>query len=210
MPTGIKLIVGLGNPGPEHVATRHNAGFWFVDQLAEQYSLRFRPENKFQSEVCRWQADGFDCRVAKPMTYMNRSGLAVSALVNFFKIAVGELLVVHDDIDLEPGIARLKLSGGHGGNNGLRDIIECLGNRDFYRLRIGVGHPGSSDRVTPHVLGRPTVEEEGRILAAIDEGISVLPGLLHGEYQKAMTTLHTRQSQAAADRTSGETNDNEN
>lgn len=207
MPSGIKLIVGLGNPGPEHIATRHNAGFWFVDQLSEEYSLRFRTESKFQAEICRWQTPEFDCRIAKPMTYMNRSGITVAALVNFFKIPVGEMLVVHDEIDLDTGIARLKFSGGHGGNNGLRDIIENLGIRDFYRLRIGVGHPGSSDKVTPHVLGRPSAEDEKLILQAIDDGIAVLPELLHGEYQKAMTRLHTQQRLATSNKQQGDNDD---
>jgi len=209
VPSGIKLIVGLGNPGPEHIATRHNAGFWFVDQLSEEYSLHIRPENKFQAELCRWQTPEFDCRVAKPMTYMNRSGIAVATLLNFFKIPAGEMLVVHDEIDLDAGVTRLKFSGGHGGNNGLRDIIEHLGNRDFYRLRIGVGHPGSSDKVTPHVLGRPTSEEEKLILQAIDEGLSVLPELLQGEYQKAITKLHTQQRLATSNKQQVDNNDEE-
>lgn len=210
MPSGVKLIVGLGNPGPEHIANRHNAGYWFVDQLSEDYSLRFRPENKFQAEVCRWQSPEFDCRIAKPVTYMNRSGMAVAALVNFFKIPPGEMLVVHDEIDLDAGVARLKFSGGHGGNNGLRDIIEHLGTRDFYRLRIGVGHPGSSDKVTSHVLGRPSAEDERLILQAIDEAISVLPELLHGEYQKAMTKLHTQQEKVKSEKLKGGNTDKNN
>ena len=192
MPAGIKLLVGLGNPGPEHIATRHNAGFWFVDQLAEKHSLTFRPENKFQADVCRWQSADFDCWICKPMTFMNRSGVSVAAMANFYKIPVDDILVAHDEIDLDAGVIRLKQSGGHGGNNGLRDIIEQTGKKDFNRLRIGVGHPGSSDKVTPHVLGRPSADDERKILDAIEDGLDVLPQLLKGDYQKAMTTLHTQ------------------
>ena len=155
MPSPIKLIVGLGNPGAEHTETRHNVGFWFIDTLAKKYSLTFRPESKFQSEVCRISIADIDCWLCKPVTYMNVSGQAVQAIANFYKIAIDEILVAHDEIDLNAGTVRLKKDGGHGGHNGLRDIIEKINGKNFIRLRIGVSHPGSKEQVTPHVLGRP-------------------------------------------------------
>ena len=130
MPAAIKLMVGLGNPGPEYYGTRHNAGFWFIDACAGKFSLKFRPESKFQSEVCRIDTPEYDCWLCKPMTFMNDSGIAVSAIANFYKIPVEEIMIVHDEIDLEAGVVRLKQGGGHGGHNGLRDIIEQTGSGD--------------------------------------------------------------------------------
>lgn len=190
MPSLLKLIVGLGNPGPEHLMTRHNAGFWFVDILARKYSLTFRGESKFQAEICRLADADYDCLLCKPTTFMNRSGQSVRSISGYYRIDPGEILVVHDEIDLDAGTVRLKQGGGHGGNNGIRDIIEKLGGSNFNRLRIGVGHPGSSDQVTNHVLGRPSAEDEDLIIEAINGVMEQLPCLLAGEFQKFMNILH--------------------
>ena len=143
----LKVIVGLGNPGAKYTETRHNAGFWFIEEVARKYSATFRPENKFHGEVAKISLQGKDIWLLKPATFMNRSGLAVKSLLSFYRISAEQLLVAHDEIDLPPGTAKLKTGGGHGGHNGLRDIISQLGTNDFHRLRIGVGHPGSKDQV---------------------------------------------------------------
>ncbi|MEM6998716.1 MAG: aminoacyl-tRNA hydrolase, partial [Pseudomonadota bacterium] len=160
----VKLIVGLGNPGPEHLMTRHNAGFWFVDALANKLSLNFSQDKKSQSELCRYQSGSTDCWICKPQTFMNDSGISVQALCSYYKISLQNVLVVHDEIDLAPGTTRMKVGGGHGGHNGLRDIIQRTGEKDFMRLRIGVGHPGSKDKVVSYVLGRASSDEENKIL----------------------------------------------
>lgn len=198
MPSPLKLIVGLGNPGPEHLMTRHNAGFWFVDILARKYSLIFRNEGKFQAEICRLADADYDCLICKPTAYMNRSGQSVQAVRSFYRIEPGEILVVHDEIDLDVGTVRLKQGGGHGGNNGIRDIIEKMGDSGFNRLRIGVGHPGSSDRVTGHVLGRPSAEDEDLIVQAINRVMEQLPDMLAGDFPKLMNILHRSQITDAA------------
>jgi len=182
----VKLVVGLGNSGPEHTETRHNAGFWYVDQVAKGFSVAFRSEGKFYSDICRVQDQGLDFWICKPRTFMNRSGLAVQAVSAFYKIAIEEILVVHDEIDLDAGVIRLKQGGGHGGNNGIRDIIEQLGGNAFLRLRIGVSHPGSREAVTPHVLGRPSADDRELINNSIERGRAILPLLLKGELQQAM------------------------
>jgi len=192
VPSAFKLIVGLGNPGPEHSATRHNAGFWFVDLLAEKYSLTFRSESKYNAEICRIQTADIDCWLCKPMTFMNRSGFSVQAMASFYKIPVEEILVAHDELDLEAGTARLKKGGGHGGHNGLRDIIAQMGDKTFTRLRLGIGHPGSQDKVTPYVLGRPPQEDRQLIEIAIKESVDVMPLVLEGEMQKATHALHQK------------------
>ena len=199
MPSPLKLIVGLGNPGPEHLMTRHNAGYWFVDIFARKYSLTFRNENKFQAEICRLADADYDCLLCKPTTFMNRSGQSVRAISGYYRIIPGEILVVHDEIDLDVGTVRLKQGGGHGGNNGIRDIIEQLGDSNFNRLRIGVGHPGSSDQVTGHVLGRPPAEDEELIIQAINGVMDQLPYLLAGEFQKLMNILHRAAKQETND-----------
>ncbi len=190
MPSAFKLIVGLGNPGPEHSETRHNAGFWFADSLAAKYSLSFRSESKFNAEICRIQTAEIDCWLCKPMTFMNRSGFSVQAMSSFYKISVEEILVVHDELDLDPGVARLKKAGGHGGHNGLRDIIAQMGDKSFTRLRLGIGHPGSQDKVTPYVLGRPAQEDRQLIEIAIKESVDIMPLVFAGDEQKAMNGLH--------------------
>lgn len=186
----IALIVGLGNPGPEYEQTRHNAGFWFVERVAERAGGRFQAESKFHGEVCRVRLDGNEVWLQRPMTYMNRSGEAVSALARFYKLPAESILVVHDELDLPPGEARLKQGGGHGGHNGLRDLVARLGTNAFHRLRIGIGHPGVSSQVTGFVLGKPPQAERELILAAIDKSLELLPLVLAGEMQKAMNQLH--------------------
>jgi len=188
----IKLIVGLGNPGPKYSETRHNAGFWFVEDLANAYRGRFLPEKKFHGEVARINLEGNDIWLLKPETYMNRSGLSVVSLASFYKIVPASILVAHDEIDLKAGIARLKSGGGHGGHNGLRDIISHLGTKDFQRLRIGVDHPGSKDMVVDYVLKRPDSKDRQAIEDSISEALRVMPKIAAGEWEKAMHQLHTR------------------
>jgi peptidyl-tRNA hydrolase, PTH1 family len=190
--TAIKLIVGLGNPGSEYRGTRHNAGADFVEQLARQCATTLQAESKFYGMAGRVTLSGHDLRLLIPTTFMNRSGKAVAAMAQFFKIAPGEILVAHDELDIPPGTARFKRGGGHGGHNGLRDIVPALANnKDFYRLRIGIGHPGHASRVTGYVLGAPSQVDRTRIDACIDEAIASLPLLLDGDETKAMTRLHS-------------------
>ncbi|MFN2337803.1 MAG: aminoacyl-tRNA hydrolase [Gammaproteobacteria bacterium] len=187
----IQLIVGLGNPGPEYDRTRHNAGFWFVDALARQRGDSLRNENRFHGETARIERDGLECRLLKPLTFMNRSGQAVSALAKFYRIPPESILVVHDELDLPPGTARLKKGGGHGGHNGLRDIISALGGNGFLRLRIGIGHPGHRDDVVEYVLRKASRQDEGLIEQSIDAALGVVPLLLAGEVERAMHQLHS-------------------
>lgn len=187
----IKLIIGLGNPGPQYSVTRHNAGFWFVDRLLTGSSESFSIEAKFFSEITRLHGAGVDCRLLKPTTFMNASGRAVQAMTDYYKLGVADILVAHDDIDLVPGVVRLKRGGGHGGHNGLRDIINCIGSRDFLRLRIGVGHPGNPEQVSDYVLASAGRQEQAAIDAAIDKALAVMPLVFEGELQKAMNELHT-------------------
>ncbi len=187
----LKLIAGLGNPGPDYAATRHNAGFWFLHRLAAQFSAHFSAASKFHGEVARLQAAGLDCRLLKPTTYMNESGRALKAMADYFNIAADELLVVHDEIDLDAGLVRLKQGGGHGGHNGVCDIISRLVTPNFLRLRIGVSRPGRRADVTPHVLGRPGADEQALIEEAMERALSVMPQLFAGEYQKAMSALNS-------------------
>ncbi|MBD3620520.1 MAG: aminoacyl-tRNA hydrolase [Chromatiales bacterium] len=187
----IRLIAGLGNPGPEYDQTRHNAGFWFVDELARRHGGQFRREGKFAGEVCRLHLGGQEVWLLKPQTYMNRSGQSLKLMTTFYKIDIGEVLVAHDEIDLPPGTTRLKRGGGHGGHNGLRDIMAQLG-KDFWRLRIGVGHPGSKEQVVNYVLGRPGREEDTLIRQDIDAAADLADRIVGGEIQKAMNQLHAR------------------
>ena len=194
----LRLIVGLGNPGAEYARTRHNAGFWYVDELARSGGAAWRRESRFQCELARVSVAGFELWLMKPATFMNRSGAAVQAVAAFYRIAPAELLVVHDEIDLPPGVVRLKEGGGHGGHNGVRDVIAQLG-ADFWRLRIGVGHPGSKDQVIDAVLDRATPEEQRLIDAALARAHQALPELLREGAQRAMTGLHTRDEPGAPD-----------
>jgi len=185
-----RAVIGLGNPGAKYEETRHNAGFWYVDRLARRFGGQFRAEAKFHGEVCRIQVAGHECWLLKPATFMNRSGLAGSALARFYKIAPEEILVVHDEIDLPPGEIKLKFGGGHGGHNGLRDLIPALGSKDFLRLRVGVGHPGHKDAVVDYVLARASRSDQEAIDAALDRAEDRLADLLEGELAKAMNSLH--------------------
>lgn len=189
--TQVQLIVGLGNPGSEHAQTRHNAGFWFVDELARASHCTLRPEARFHAEVGRCTLHGHDCRLQKPTTFMNRSGQAVGALANFLRIPPTDILVVHDELDLPPGTARLKKGGGHGGHNGLRDLIQQLGTQEFMRLRIGIGHPGDRNQVVDYVLHRPSREDRDQIDAAMTRALDVMPLAIAGEFERAMHKLHT-------------------
>jgi len=188
----LKVIVGLGNPGAKYTKTRHNAGFWFVEEVAHKYAATFRPEKKFHGEVAKISLQGNDIWLLKPDTFMNRSGLAVKSLLSFYQIAAEQLLVAHDEIDLPPGTTRLKTGGGHGGHNGLRDIISQLASNDFHRLRIGVGHPGSKDLVVDYVLHDASRDERALIDADIDKAVSVMPALAAGTFEQAMQILHSR------------------
>jgi PTH1 family peptidyl-tRNA hydrolase len=188
----LRLIAGLGNPGPEHSRQRHNAGFWFADALARQSAIAFQHEPRFSGALARVPIGRDEVIVLKPATFMNRSAASVLAVLRFWKIEPEQMLVVHDDLDLAPGTARLKLDGGHGGQNGLRDLIAQLGHGRFHRLRIGIGHPGQKDKVTSWVLGRPSTEDEVSILRSVDAALAVLPLLANGDVGEAMKRLHTR------------------
>ena len=187
----IRLIVGLGNPGADYLNTRHNAGFWFVDLLAQHFSQSFRYEKRFNAEETKIRNNGEDVYLLKPLTFMNRSGQSVGAMARYYKLEPSQILVVHDELDLEPGDNRLKQDGGHGGHNGLRDIINHLGARDFFRLRIGIGHPGDRNQVVNYVLHRPAVGERDAIESANQRTLEVMPLVLEGRIDKAMQALHT-------------------
>tara|TARA_R110001592_G_scaffold52649_1_gene161217 strand:- start:50 stop:634 length:585 start_codon:yes stop_codon:yes gene_type:complete len=190
--TQIKLIVGLGNPGPEYENTRHNAGAIFLTQLAESHKLSLKPDKKFFGLHAKLTLQGQDIHLLFPTTFMNRSGQAVSAICQFYKIQPEEVLVVHDELDIPSGTMKLKKGGGHGGNNGLRDIIEKFGgNKEFKRLRIGIGHPGHASKVTGHVLSKPSAIEREQLSACIDEADRHLSEITLGDWQKAMQIIHS-------------------
>ncbi|TKS54617.1 aminoacyl-tRNA hydrolase [Luteimonas yindakuii] len=188
---GLRLIVGLGNPGRDYERTRHNAGFRFVDAVAERFGARFAVDAKLFGGTTRVEIGGQTVRLLRPATFMNLSGKSVLAAQQFWKIEPEQTLVAHDELDLPPGTARLKFDGGHGGQNGLRDITRLLGHARFHRLRVGIGHPGSKDRVTPWVLGRASADDDLLIARAIDDALDVLPLAVDGNYMDAMTRLHT-------------------
>lgn len=188
----LKVIVGLGNPGSKYTETRHNAGFWFIDEVARKYSATFRPDKKFHGEVAKISLEGNDLCLLKPATFMNLSGRAVQSLLSFYRFSADQLLVAHDEIDLPPGTAKLKFGGGHGGHNGLRDIISQLATKDFYRLRIGVGHPGSKDQVVDYVLSTASRDDRILIDRDIDDAVSVMPDLASGALEQAMQSLHSK------------------
>ncbi|MGG6461119.1 aminoacyl-tRNA hydrolase [Solilutibacter silvestris] len=187
----LRLIVGLGNPGTEHAKTRHNAGFRFVDELAAQVGARWSVEGKLFGEVAKASIGGRDVWLLKPATFMNLSGKSVTAALRFWKIEPEQMLIAHDELDLSPGVARLKFDGGHGGQNGLRDTMKLLGHGKFGRLRIGIGHPGHKDRVTGWVLGRANADDDILIGRSIDDAIAVLPLALSGNFNEAMKRLNT-------------------
>jgi PTH1 family peptidyl-tRNA hydrolase len=185
------LIFGLGNPGSRYAETRHNAGFWFLDRLAQTAGVRLRVQSKLHSETARVSLGGHDCILAKPATFMNHSGQAVRAVMDYYKTNAAQLLVAYDELDLQPGVARLKQGGGHGGHNGMRDIFRHTVDHDFLRLRIGIGHPGDRDAVTDYVLSRATALQERLMRDSISDALDVIPRLLGGDVAGAMKELHT-------------------
>ena len=187
----IVMVVGLGNPGSDYESTRHNAGALFVEALARHAGQELRPDRKYHGLYARAHWQGLDLHLLNPTTFMNRSGLAIKALADFFKIAPDQILIAHDELDLPPGTAKLKHGGGHGGHNGLRDAIAHLGSNQFYRLRLGIGHPGDSRQVTNYVLGRLGKRETEDLNAVIDQVIRVLPDAASGNMARAMNALHT-------------------
>lgn len=189
--TGIKLFVGLGNPGDKYAATRHNAGFWWVDQLVASSNSKLAMDTKFFGLAGKLSPTA-DTWLLKPTTFMNLSGKAVAALANYYKILPEQILVVHDELDLPPETVKLKKGGGHGGHNGLKDITTALGTADFWRLRIGIGHPGDRNEVINFVLKAPLKDEKIAINLSIDASIQIVPQLLNGDFDAAMLKLHTK------------------
>jgi PTH1 family peptidyl-tRNA hydrolase len=187
----IKLFVGLGNPGPEYEATRHNAGFWWIDALARDLKLTLAPERSCHGLVARTQVGGRPIWLLEPQTFMNLSGKSVAALARFFKIEPKEILVIHDELDVVPGTAKLKLGGSHAGHNGLRDIHAQLGTADYWRLRLGIGHPGVRSEVVGWVLKKPLKEQREAIEDAIVRTLHAFPALVAGEMDKATLLIHT-------------------
>ena len=188
----LSIIVGLGNPEDKYERTLHNAGFWFVDAVARKYGGQFRFEKKFDADFCRVNVAGDDIWLVKPQSYMNQSGGPVRAVIDYYRLDPRDLLVAHDEIDLPPGTVRLKKGGGHGGHNGIRDVMRHCG-ADFMRLRLGVGHPGEKDKVTGYVLKRGSGDTERAVEDNIDKAISVLPLLLEDGLNAAMKQLHTKE-----------------
>lgn len=189
----LELIVGLGNPGAEHLSTRHNAGFWFTDLLARDHGDAFRPESRFHGETASLNIGRHRIRLLKPMTYMNDSGRSIAAMTAYYRIPLERVLVAHDELDLVPGRAQLKFDGGTGGHNGLRSVAECVG-KSFWRLRLGIGHPGPGlrDQVVSYVLRRPSAEDRDAILEAVAAAAQVLPAFLDEGAERAKTRLHSR------------------
>ena len=187
----VSAIIGLRNPGAQYADTRHNAGAWMVELLAQQVGASLRSERKFLGDYAKVELDGHTVHLLLPSTFMNCSGQSVSLLTKFFKLSPEQLLVAHDELDIPPGQARFKQGGGHGGHNGLRDIISALGNnRSFHRLRIGIGHPGDASRVVNYVLGSPGKSDRIAIDSAIEAAVEALPLALSGDWAKAMNRLH--------------------
>ena len=188
----IRLLVGLGNPGPEYEATRHNVGFWFVDEAARQLGVTLQPERSYAGLAARVNRPGSPLWLLEPMTYMNLSGKSVSALARFFKIAPEEILVAHDELDLMPGHAKLKLGGSSAGHNGLKDVEAQLGHAGFWRLRLGIGHPGVKAEVVNYVLRKPPAEQREAIVKSIEQSIGALDLVLAGDMERAMMKVHAK------------------
>ncbi len=186
----ITLIIGLGNPGDKYAKTRHNVGFWFIDELANRYGATFKAESKFSGEVAKVNIEGQSVWLLKPSTFMNRSGLSAHQVSSFYKIPVDQVLVAYDELDLPVGTVRLKVSGGHGGHNGLRDLHAQI-SKEYTRLRFGIGHPGDSKKVADYVLSHPNKDDEIAIQNALDKSIAEIDKIISGDTQKAMNTLHT-------------------
>ena len=190
--SAIRLIVGLGNPGTQYEGTRHNAGAFFVRRLAQQFGLSLTADRNALGESARGLVAGHDLRLLIPENFMNESGRSVAAMSHYYRIEPDAILIAHDELDIPAGNARFKKGGGHGGHNGLRDIVPALGNNsDFHRLRIGIGHPGHASRVSGYVLSKPSSDDRQKIDACIDEALRSLPLLLDGDSTKAMTRLHS-------------------
>lgn len=187
----IKMIVGLGNPGPSYEKTRHNAGAWVIHSLLKQQGLALKKESRFSAEIGRLETAEGSLLLVIPTTFMNLSGQSIQAISHFYRLKPHDILIAHDELDLPPGTARLKFSGGAGGHNGLKDTIEKLHSHDFYRLRLGIGHPGHRNQVSDYVLSRPSAEEQQQIEEAIDASLATLPYLQRGEFEKAMHQLHS-------------------
>lgn len=187
----IKLFVGLGNPGSEYEATRHNAGFWWLDALARELKVSLLPDKSYFAQVARCTVDGHTRWLLKPQTFMNRSGQSVAALAKFFKILPEEILVVHDELDVVPGQVKVKLGGGHAGHNGLRDIHAQLGSPGYWRLRLGIGHPGVKEEVVHWVLKKPSPDDRLAIETAMDRALKGVPALMAGDMDKATLQIHT-------------------
>lgn len=186
------IIAGLGNPGPQYEQTRHNVGYWWLDQLAQDAGLSFKTDNRFHAQLAQYHVGTHKVHLIKPLTFMNRSGQAVGALAQFFKIFPENILVIHDELDLPAGTVRLKRGGGHGGHNGLRDIVSHLSSREFLRVRLGIDHPGDSRQVSNYVLSKPSPDERLAMLNAIDTSLRVLPDVLDDHLEKAMNWLHSQ------------------
>ena len=187
--SNISLIIGLGNPGKEYAQTRHNAGFWFVEQLADRYGITLKADPKFHGYSGRGQIEGHDTRLLLPTTFMNRSGQSVVPFAKFYQISTEAILIAHDELDMNPGVIRLKTGGGHGGHNGLRDIVPHIG-ANFHRLRIGIGHPGAKERVSGHVLGKAPSSEQALMDAAIAHALSQVKMLVSGQVPQAMNHIN--------------------
>jgi PTH1 family peptidyl-tRNA hydrolase len=192
IPSMIRLLVGLGNPGPEYEATRHNAGFWFIDEVARTLRVNLAPERTYFGLAARANLADGPVWLLEPMTFMNLSGKSVSALARFFKIAPGEILVAHDELDLLPGHVKMKLGGSHAGHNGLKDIQAQLGSADFWRLRLGIGHPGVKAEVVNYVLRKPPLEQREAIDKSIEQALSALPLMLEGDMERALMKVHAK------------------
>ena len=188
----IRLLVGLGNPGPEYEATRHNAGFWFIDAVARELRVSLAPERSYFGLVARANLRDGPVWLLEPMTFMNLSGKSVAALARFFKIAPEEILVAHDELDLLPGHVKMKFGGSHAGHNGLKDMQAQLGSADFWRLRLGIGHPGVKAEVVDYVLRKPIAAEREAIVKSIDQGVLALELLLAGEMERALVKVHAK------------------
>jgi PTH1 family peptidyl-tRNA hydrolase len=188
----IRLLVGLGNPGPEYEATRHNAGFWFIDAAARELRTHLAPERNYFGLAARVNRPEGPVWLLEPMTFMNLSGKSVAALARFFKIAPGEILVAHDELDLLPGHVKMKLGGSHAGHNGLKDIQAQLGSADFWRLRLGIGHPGVKAEVVDYVLRKPIAEQRDAIVKSIEQAVSALDLLLAGDMERALMKVHAK------------------
>jgi len=186
------IIAGLGNPGSQYEGTRHNVGFWLLDQLARELGVNFTVQNRYHGQLVQCSLDEHKVYLLKPLTFMNRSGQSVAALANFYKIPLQNILVVHDELDLEPGVVRLKRDGGHGGHNGLRDIIAQTGGKNFLRCRLGIGHPGHSKLVSDYVLSKPSPTDRQQVETAIDNVLQILPDVLSDKLDKAMNWLHSQ------------------